>query len=190
MGRKICCSYSKGENILKFRELSLKGVFLIELEKIEDERGFFARSWDKKEFENNKLNSNLFQCNISFNKNKGTIRGMHFQKDPYAEAKTIRCTRGKVFEVMIDIRINSPTFHKWISVELDEKKCEILYVPEGFALGFQTLSENTELFYQMSEYYHPEKSGGIKWDHPKIQIKWPLECSTISKKDDSFKHLI
>jgi len=190
MGRKICCSYSKGENILKFRELSLKGVFLIELEKIEDERGFFARSWDKKEFENNKLNSNLFQCNISFNKNKGTIRGMHFQKDPYAEAKTIRCTRGKVFEVMIDIRINSPTFHKWISVELDEKKCEILYVPEGFALGFQTLSENTELFYQMSEYYHPEKSGGIKWDDPKIQIKWPLECSTISKKDDSFKQLI
>ena len=189
MGRKICCSYSKGENILKFRELSLKGVFLIELEKIEDERGFFARSWDKKEFENNDLNSNLFQCNISFNKNKGTIRGMHFQKDPYAEAKTIRCTRGKVFEVMIDIRINSPTFHKWISVELDEKKCEILYVPEGFALGFQTLLENTELYYQMSEYYHPEKSGGIKWNDPKIQIKWPLDCSVISKKDDSFELL-
>ena len=189
MGRKICCSYSKGENILKFQELSLKGVFLIELEKIEDERGFFARSWDKKEFENNKLNSNLFQCNISFNKNKGTIRGMHFQKEPYAEAKTIRCTKGRVFEVMIDIRVDSPTFHKWISVELDEGKNEVLYVPEGFALGFQTLLENTELYYQMSEYYHPEKSGGIKWNDPKIQIKWPLDCSVISKKDDSFELL-
>ena len=189
MGRKICCVDSKGENILKFKELTLKGVFLIELEKNEDERGFFARAWDKKEFENNGLNSNLFQCNISFNKNKGTIRGMHFQKDPYAEAKTIRCTRGKVFEVMIDIRINSPTFHKWISVELDEKKYELLYVPEGFALGFQTLSENTELYYQMSEYYYPEKSGGIKWNDPKIQIKWPLDCSVISKKDDSFELL-
>ncbi|MCV0400961.1 MAG: dTDP-4-dehydrorhamnose 3,5-epimerase [Nitrosopumilus sp.] len=171
---------------MKFKELSLKGVYLIELEKIEDERGFFSRSWDKKIFENKGLNSNLSQCNISFNKNKGTVRGMHFQKKPYEEAKIIRCTKGRVFEVMIDIRINSPTFHKWISVELCEDKYEILYVPEGFALGFQTLSENTELYYQMSEYYHPEKSGGIRWNDPKIQIKWPLDCSTISKKDESF----
>jgi dTDP-4-dehydrorhamnose 3,5-epimerase len=135
------------------------------------------------------MHSNLSQCNISFNKNRGTIRGMHFQKDPYAEAKTIRCTKGRVFEVMVDIRVNSSTFHKWISVELDEKKYELLYVPEGFALGFQTLSENTELYYQMSEYYYPEKSGGIKWNDPKIQIKWPLDCSVISKKDDSFELL-
>lgn len=186
MGRKICRINSKGENILKFRELSLKGAFLIELDKIEDERGIFSRSWDKKIFEDNGLNPNLVQCNISFNKNKGTIRGMHFQKKPYEEAKTVRCTKGKVFEVLIDIRFDSPTFHKWVSVELCENKYEILYVPEGFALGFQTLEDDTELYYQMSEYYHPEKSGGIKWNDPKIQIKWPLDCSTISKKDESF----
>jgi dTDP-4-dehydrorhamnose 3,5-epimerase len=189
VGREICRVNSKGENILKFQELSLKGVFLIELEKIEDERGFFSRVWDKKKFEDKGLNSNLSQCNISFNKNKGTIRGMHFQKKPYEEAKIIRCVKGKIFEVLIDIRVGSPTFHKWISVELCENKYEILYVPEGFALGFQTLLENTELYYQMSEYYHPEKSGGIKWNDPKIQIKWPLDCSVISKKDDSFEPL-
>lgn len=186
MGRKICCIDSKGENILKFKELSLQGAYLIELEKIEDDRGFFSRSWDKKKIEDKGLNSNLVQCNISFNKNKGTIRGMHFQKKPYEETKTVRCTKGRVFEVLIDIRLDSPTFHKWISVELCENKYEVLYVPEGFALGFQTLENDTELYYQMSEYYHPEKSGGIKWNDPKIQIKWPLDCSTISKKDESF----
>ncbi len=186
MGRKICCSYSKGENILKFRELSLKGAFLIELEKIEDERGFFARSWDKEIFEKKGLNSNLVQCNISFNKKKGTIRGMHFQKYPHEETKLIKCTKGKAFEVLVDNREDSKSFHKWIFVELSEEKIEMLYVPEGFALGFQTLSDDTELFYQMSEYFHQESSDGIKWNDPKIGIKWPLECTVISKKDESF----
>lgn len=186
MGRKICYSNSKGENILKFHELSLKGVFLIELEKIEDERGFFARTWDKKIFENKGLNSNMVQFNISFNKKKGTIRGMHFQRHPYEEVKLVRCTKGKVFEVILDIRENSETFHKWTYVELSEEEFQILYVPEGFALGFQTLSDNTELFYQMSEYYHPESSSGIRWNDPKIGITWPLECHTISEKDKSW----
>ena len=186
MGRKICCSYSRGENILKFKELSLNGAFLIELEKIEDERGFFARSWDKTIFENRGLNSNLFQSNISFNKKKGTVRGMHFQKYPHEETKLVRCTKGKVFEVLIDIRKNSESFHKWTFVELSEEKLEILYVPNGFALGFQTLLDNTELFYQMSEYFHPESAGGIKWNDPKIGIKWPLDCTVISKKDELY----
>jgi len=189
MGRKICCSYSKGENILKFHKLSLKGAFLIELEKIEDERGFFARSWDKEIFEKNGLNSNIVQCNISFNKKKGTVRGMHFQKYPHEEAKIVRCTKGKAFEVLVDIRKNSDSFHKWTSVELSEEKSEILYVPESFALGFQTLSDNTELLYQMSEYFHPESSLGIKWNDPKIGIEWPLECTVISKKDESINLL-
>lgn len=189
MGRKICYFITQGENILKFKELSLKGTYLIELEKIEDERGFFSRSWDKKIFEEKKLNSDLVQCNISFNKNKGTVRGMHFQKKPYEEVKTIQCIRGKVFEVIIDIRKNSPTFHKWDYVELSEREYEMLYVPEGFALGFQTLENNTELLYQMSEYYHPEVSTGIRWNDPKIQIEWPLKCTTISKKDESFELL-
>ena len=185
MGRKICCSYSKGEDILKFHELSLKGAFLIELEKIEDERGFFARSWDKEIFEKTKLNSNIVQCNISFNKKKGTVRGMHFQKHPHEETKLVRCTKGKVFEVLIDIRENSESFQKWTFVEMSENKLEVLYVPKGFALGFQTLSDNTELLYQMSEYFHPESSGGIKWNDPKIGIEWPLDCTVISSKDES-----
>lgn len=184
MGRKICDSNTKGEHILKFNELEFKDVFLIEIEKNVDERGYFVRTWDKKKFEEKGLNPNLVQCNVSFNKKKGTVRGMHFQKKPFEEAKLIRCTKGKVFEVLIDIRENSPTVHKWISVELSEKESKILYVPEGFALGFQTLEDNTELFYQMSEYYHPEHSGGIRWNDPKIGIKWPLECSVISKKDE------
>ena len=163
--------------------MSLKGAYLIKLDKIEDERGFFARSWDKKIFEDKGLNINFCQLNISFNKKRGTIRGMHYQKAPHMEAKTIRCTKGKVYEVLVDIRNDSESFYKWTSVELSEDEYEILYVPEGFALGFQTLMDNTELFYQMSEYFHPESSGGIKWDDPKIGIKWPIECTIISKKD-------
>lgn len=186
MGRKICNFNSKGENILKFNELSIKGAFLIELEKIEDERGFFARSWDKEIFEEMGLDSNTLQCNISFNKKRGTIRGMHFQKYPYEETKIVRCTKGKAYEVLIDIRENSESFHKWTFVEMSEEKLELLYVPKGFALGFQTLSDNTELFYQMSECFRPESSGGIKWDDPKIGIKWPLDCTVISNKDKSF----
>ncbi len=168
---------------MKFKELSLKGAFLIELDKKEDERGFFARSWDKKIFEEKGLNSNLFQCNISFNKKRGTIRGMHYQKSPHAEAKTVICTKGKVCEVLVDIRKDSENLYDWTLVELSENKYEILYVPEGFALGFQTLMDNTELFYQMSENFHPESVGGIKWNDPKIGIKWPLECTIISDKD-------
>ena len=110
---------------------------------------------------------------------------MHFQKYPHEEAKLVRCTKGKAFEVIIDIRENSESYHKWTLIELDEEKFEALYVPEGFALGLQTLTDNTELFYQMSEYFHPESSGGIKWNDPKIGIKWPLECTIISKKDES-----
>ena len=170
---------------MKFHELSLKGAFLIELEKIEDERGFFARSWDKEIFEKNGLNSNIVQCNISFNKKKGTVRGIHFQKYPHEEAKIVRCTKGKAFEVLVDIRENSGSFHKWTSVDLSEGKSEVLYVPEGFALGFQTLSDTTELLLQMSEYFQPESTLGIKWNDPKIGIKWPLECTVISNKDES-----
>lgn len=186
---KICHTEPKGENILKFCDLPLKGTFLIELDKNEDERGFFSRTWDKNIFQNNGLNSNLVQCNISFNKKKGTIRGMHFQKTPHQEAKLVRCTKGKIYEVMIDVREESETFHKWSFVELNEYEYKLLYVPEGFALGFQTLTDNAELFYQMSEYYHPECSVGIKWNDPKIGIKWPLECTVISKRDESFNLL-
>ena len=126
-----------------FIETNLKGSFIIEPEKIEDERGFFARTWDKEIFEKRGLNPKLVQCNISFNKKKGTLRGMHYQIAPYEEAKLVRCTKGSVFEVMIDLRPKSETFKKWESVELNSENYKMLYVPEGFALGFQTLEDNT-----------------------------------------------
>lgn len=171
---------------MNFIELELKGAYIIEPKKIEDERGFFARSWDKKIFEEKSLNSNLVQCNISFNKKKGTIRGMHYQEHPYQEAKLVRCTKGSVYEVMIDLRKSSKTFKQWESVELNSDEHRMLYVPEGFALGFQTLEDNTELFYQMSQPYMPEFSRGIRWDDDVFKISWPLKITVISKNDMSF----
>jgi len=172
-----------------FKKLDIQGVFQIELEKIEDNRGFFSRSWDKQKFEENGINSKLVQCNISFNKIKGTIRGLHFQTKPYEEAKFIRCVKGKVYEVFVDLRSNSKTFLKWGSIELDSNDITCLYVPEGFALGFQTLEDNCELFYQMSQWYKPELSKGIVWNDKTLAIKWPIKMSKISKKDLSLPNL-
>jgi dTDP-4-dehydrorhamnose 3,5-epimerase len=166
-----------------FKKLDIQGVFQIELEKIEDNRGFFSRSWDKQKFEENGINSKLVQCNISFNKKRGTIRGLHFQKKPYEEAKFVRCVKGKAYEIFVDLRKKSETFLKWGGIELDSKKLTCLYVPEGFALGFQTLEDNTELLYQMSELYKPESSKGIIWNDKKLGIEWPLTISIISEKD-------
>ncbi len=169
-----------------FTETKLKGSFIIELEKVEDERGFFARSWDKKIFEEHGLNSKLVQCNISFNKKKGTLRGLHYQIPPYEEAKLVRCTKGKAFEVMIDLRQKSQTFLQWTGFELDSETYKMLYVPEGFALGIQTLEDNTELFYQMSQIYMPQYSRGILWNDEMFGIVWPLKPTVISKKDSSY----
>lgn len=173
-----------------FRETELPGVFVIELEKKEDERGFFARAWCSREFSAHGLASVFVQCNISFNAKKGTIRGLHYQCRPYEEIKVVRCTRGAIFDVVIDIRPDSPNFCKWISVTLTGDNHKMLYVPGGFAHGFQTLHDNTEVFYQMSEYYYPEYSGGFRWDDPAFGIKWPLPCSCISQKDRSYKNLV
>lgn len=172
-----------------FTETKLKGALIIETEKVVDERGFFARSWDSKIFEQYGLNPKIVQCNISFNKTKGTIRGMHYQTSPHEEAKLVRCTKGKVFEVMLDLRTNSSTHMQWLGVELSAENYKMLYVPVGFALGFQTLEDNTELFYQMSERYIPEFARGVRWDDPAIKISWPLKPTVISKKDLSFHPL-
>lgn len=174
---------------MKFEELDFEGVFKIELEKILDNRGFFARSWDKREFEKNGLDSEFVQCNISQNQTKGTIRGLHFQAHPYEEAKFVRCTKGKVFEVFIDLREESKTFCQWGALEMDSKSLTCLYVPKGFGLGFQTLEDDTELFYQMSQYYNPESSRGIIWNDKKLKIDWPINLSEISKKDLSLPKL-
>ena len=167
-----------------FIETELKGAFIIEPEQLEDERGFFARTFDQKEFEAHGLNPRVAQCNISFNRKKGTLRGMHYQIAPYEEAKLVSCSRGAIHDVIIDLRPNSPTLKQWIAVELTAENRRMLYVPEGFAHGFQTLEDNTEVFYQMSEFYHPECAKGVRWDDPAFGIEWPrVEKRIISEKD-------
>jgi dTDP-4-dehydrorhamnose 3,5-epimerase len=168
--------------------MKFQGCFLIEIEKNEDERGYFARSWDKEEFQNKGINSSFVQSNISFNKIKGTLRGIHFQEHPFEEGKLVRCTKGKIFEVFIDLRKNSKTYKKWDSVELDSGKNFELYIPEGFALGLQTLENNSEIFYQMTQFYKPNSSKGIRWDDPEFRINWPLEPKLISKKDQNWEN--
>jgi dTDP-4-dehydrorhamnose 3,5-epimerase len=175
---------------MKFTETELSGVYIIELEKIEDERGFFARAWCAREFSANELVSDFVQCNISCNTKKGTLRGLHYQCRPYEEVKTVRCTKGAIFDVVVDIRPNSPTFCKWISVTLSDDNYKMLYIPGGFAHGFQTLCNDTDVFYQMSEYYYPEYSRGVRWNDPAFGIKWPLPCSCISQKDKSYNDFI
>jgi dTDP-4-dehydrorhamnose 3,5-epimerase len=170
-----------------FTETILKNAYVIELEKREDHRGFFARTWDKKEFEEHNLNSNLVQCNVSFSKKCGTLRGMHYQKKPFEESKVIRCVKGKIFDVIIDLRSSSSTFKKWFGVELTEENYKMLYVPEGFAHGFQTLEDNSEIIYQVSEFYTPKSELGIHWNDPAFNITWPIEEKIITEKDNSWK---
>lgn len=168
---------------MRFIQTKLKDAYIIEPEKFEDERGFFARSWCEKEFKEHGLNPNLVQCNISFNKKKGTLRGMHLQIAPFAEAKLVRCTRGAIYDVIVDVRPDSETYKQWIGVELTAENHKALYVPEGFAHGFQTLVDNTEVFYQMSEFYAPECARGFRWNDPTFNINWPEQISAISVRD-------
>lgn len=168
---------------MKFTEIKLKGSFIIEIEKLEDERGFFARTWDQKKFNEIGLNSEISQCSISFNKKIGTLRGMHYQKEPYQEVKIVHCTKGKIFDVIIDLRKDSETFNDWFGLELSLENHKILYVPKGFAHGFQTLENNTEVFYQISTEHMPEYSRGKLWNDPMFNIPWPIRPPIISEKD-------
>ena len=170
-----------------FEETRLKGAFVITIEKIEDKLGFFARSWCKKEFEFHGLVSTIVQSNLSFNKKAGTLRGMHYQVAPFEETKLFRCTKGVIYEVIIDLRVGSPTYKQWIGVELTEHNYKMLYVPEGFAHGFQTLKDNTEVIYHVSQFYSQEHERGIRWDDPFFNIEWPeAEERIISEKDRSW----
>ena len=171
---------------MKFTETKLKGTYIIEPELLTDERGFFARSWCQKEFTERGLNPNLVQCNISFNLKKGTLRGMHYQAKPHEEAKLVRCTTGAIHDVIIDLRPESSTFKQWVAVELTAENRKMLYIPEGIAHGFQTLVDNTEVFYQMSEFYHPDLARGIRWNDPELSLEWPLKEFIISEKDTSY----
>jgi len=171
-----------------FSETKLSGAYIIEIEKEEDNRGFFARTFDKNEFSKIGLDSKFVQFSISYNKKKGTIRGMHYQTEPYEESKIVKCTKGSIFDIIIDLRPNSKTLKKWFSIELNANNHKMLYVPKGFAHGFQTLEDDSEVFYQISQYYNSEHSMRIRWDDKTFQINWPLEISTISEKDKNFEN--
>lgn len=169
-----------------FTQTKLTGAFIIEPERHEDERGFFARMWCQDEFEAHGLNPRLVQCNVSFNRQMGTLRGMHYQAGPHAEAKLVRCTRGAICDVAVDLRPDSLTFRQWVIVELTANNHRMFYIPESFAHGFQTLKDNSEVFYQMSEFYHPEAARGVRWNDPAFMIQWPRNEPIISAKDQSY----
>lgn len=164
----------------------MNGVYIIEMELFPDERGFFTRSFCKKEFANHGLVSEFVQCNVSNNKKKGTLRGMHYQESPFEETKLVRCTRGSIYDVVVDIRPQSSTYKEWISCELTEYNHKMLYIPAGYAHGFQTLTDDVDVFYQMSQYYHPNSARGIRWDDPAFSVKWPMPAEIISQKDQSY----
>jgi dTDP-4-dehydrorhamnose 3,5-epimerase len=169
-----------------FVETKLKGAFIIEPERLDDERGFFARSFCQEEFKANNLNPCIAQCSISFNKKKGTLRGLHYQVAPHAEAKLVRCTMGAICDVTLDLRPDSPTFKQWVAVELTADNRKMLYIPERLAHGFQTLIDNTEVFYQISEFYHPESTRGVRWNDRAFGIEVPLKVTVIAEKDSAF----
>ena len=168
---------------MKFSRTTLPGLWLIELELREDERGFLARTYCEKEFAALGLNTRWPQCNLTLTKKRGAIRGMHFQAEPKPEIKLIRCAAGKIFDVLVDVRRNSPTFGKWEGFELSAENRRQLYVPGGFAHGFQCLADNCEVFYQMSESYFPELARGLWWNDPAVGIGWPLPEATLSERD-------
>jgi len=169
-----------------FTKTKLKDAFIIQPERLGDHRGFFARTWCQREFEAHGLNPCLVQCNISFNRKKGTLRGMHYQPAPHAETKLVRCTMGAIYDVIIDLRPESPTFKQYCAVVLTAENRTMIYVPEGFAHGFQVLQDNTEVFYQMSEFYVPESARGVRWDDPTFAIEWPRDERIILARDQSY----
>lgn len=171
---------------MHFHETKLPGVFEIHLDPHVDDRGFFARTWCHKEFAANGLNPALVQCSISFNTRKGTLRGLHFQSDPYAETKLVRCTQGAIYDVVVDVRPSSPRFKDWFGVELSAANHKSLYLPEGCAHGFLTLDDNSEVFYQMSEFYDSESSHGVRWNDPAFGIVWPEDVAVISQRDRTY----
>ena len=169
-----------------FTETKLAGVFLIDIEPIADERGFFARTFCKKEFQQRGLVSEFVQCSVSYNKTNGTLRGMHYQAAPHEETKIVSCTKGAIYDVVLDLRRESNTFKQWAAEELIAANHRALYIPEGCAHGFLTLEDNSEVYYQISEDYYPALSEGVRWDDPAFGIEWPGEVNNISPRDLSF----
>jgi dTDP-4-dehydrorhamnose 3,5-epimerase len=171
---------------MTFHETKISGVFEICPERKPDERGFFARTWCQDEFKAHGLNHRLVQCSISFNTRRGTLRGMHYQMAPYAEAKLVRSTQGAIYDVVLDLRADSPTFKSWIGVVLTAENRNMVCVPEGCAHGFLTLQADTEVFYQMSESYNAASARGVRWDDPAFGIVWPEKVEVISERDRTY----
>jgi dTDP-4-dehydrorhamnose 3,5-epimerase len=171
---------------MKFAETRLAGVYVIDLERIADERGFFARTWCRKELESHALETDVSQCSVSFNARRGTLRGMHFQADPYAETKIVRCTMGAIRDVVLDLRPGSSSFGQWVGVDLTADNRRMVYVPHGCAHGFQTLVDATEVFYQITPSYVPEAARGVRWNDPGFTIEWPLPDPILSDRDRSY----
>ncbi len=171
---------------MTFHETKLANVFEVRIEPKSDERGFFARSWCQKEFEDKGLDPKVAQCSISFNWRKGTLRGMHYQAEPHAETKVVRCTRGAVYDVVVDLRPHSPTYKAWTAVILRALDRNMVYIPAGCGHGFLTLEDETEVFYQISEFHSPESARGVRWNDPAFQILWPGAVEVISERDQTY----
>ncbi|HJS22785.1 MAG TPA: dTDP-4-dehydrorhamnose 3,5-epimerase [Pyrinomonadaceae bacterium] len=171
-------------------ETELKGAFVIELEPFEDLRGFFARAWSDREFEAAGLNARFVESNISFNEKKGTLRGMHYQLPPYDQTKLVRCTRGSIYDVIIDLRPDSPTFKQWVAKELSAENHLMLYVPGEFAHGYQTLEDSTEVSYQTTAYYAPEHGRGVRWNDPAFKISWPIDNLVMIERDREYPDFV
>jgi len=169
-----------------FEKLKISGAYLIKPEFKEDDRGFFGRTFCQNEFKQIGLNPIFVQCNLVMNKRRGTLRGIKFQTKPHEESKLIRILKGSNYEVLVDLRPKSPTFKEWVSIELDSGDRNLLYVPEGVGHGYQTLEDKTEVFYQVSEFYSPDNSSGIRWNDPTFNIKWPIEDRIISQADQNY----
>jgi dTDP-4-dehydrorhamnose 3,5-epimerase len=169
-----------------FESTNIPGAFEISIDPHSDERGFFARTWCQREFEKHALNSRLSQCNVSFNARAGTLRGIHYQDSPFPEAKLVRCTQGAIYDVVVDLRPSSPAFKSYFGTVLTAENHKMLYVPEGCGHGFLTLAGDTEVFYQMSEFYVPELARGVRWNDPAFAIRWPGEVAVISERDQGY----
>ena len=171
---------------MKITPTAIPGAFVVDIEPIKDERGFFARTFCVDELQSAGLNTSFPQCNISYNEKKATLRGMHYQVEPYEEIKLVRCTAGSVYDVLVDIRPESAAYKKWFSVELSASNRRAIYIPKGIAHGFITLTDGAELLYMMSSQYKAEAARGVRWNDPEIGIDWPLKPAVISERDLSF----
>ena len=171
---------------MKWTALPLSGAYLLEIQPLSDDRGFFARTWCSDEARELGLSVDFVQCSLSYNARKGTLRGMHYQAQPHAETRLVRCTAGAIYDVLLDLRSDSPTFCKWLAIELSAESRRSVYIPTGFAHGFQSLSDHSEVFYQISEPYHPDCARGVRWNDKAFAFEWPLEAIILSERDRSF----